>query len=84
MNTIKQTNKDMMGRVALVRCDDYEDTRVYDAVSRGLELLGGMERFVQMGENIPAAVIRWATVQTEGAFYFERVPPGTYRLKGKK
>ena len=34
-------------------------------------------------EETPAAVVRWAIVQTAGAFYFERVPPGAFRLKGK-
>ncbi len=30
------------------------------------------------------AVVLWAIVQTEGVFSFERIPLGTYRLKGKK
>lgn len=43
----------MSSRVALVRCDDYDPDRVYAAVGRGLELLGGAERFVSApGERI--------------------------------
>jgi len=38
--------------VAAVRCDTYEETRVHDAVMRGLQLLGGVERFVRSGERI--------------------------------
>ena len=38
--------------VALVRCDDYDEARVYDAVGLGLELLGGAGRFVTEGEGI--------------------------------
>jgi len=39
-------------RVALVRCDDYDASRVEDAVARGLSLLGGMGAFVRRGERI--------------------------------
>jgi len=39
-------------RVALVRCDDYDEARVYDAVGRGLALLGGVERFANARERI--------------------------------
>lgn len=38
--------------VALVRCDDYDEDRVYAAVSQGVSLLGGMERFIQKDEAI--------------------------------
>jgi uncharacterized protein (DUF362 family)/NAD-dependent dihydropyrimidine dehydrogenase PreA subunit len=39
-------------RVALVRCDDYDEERVYEAVSRGVTLLGGVSGFVRTGEKI--------------------------------
>ena len=42
----------MASTVALVRCDSYDEKRVYDAVGRAFELLGGAERFVELGESI--------------------------------
>jgi uncharacterized protein (DUF362 family)/ferredoxin len=39
-------------RVALVRCGDYEQATVDEAVGRGLELLGGLEPYVRTGEHI--------------------------------
>ena len=39
-------------RVALVRCPEYDPPTVYEAVGRGLALLGGAERFVRPGERI--------------------------------
>jgi len=39
-------------RVALVRCESYDLDRVREAVRRGLELLGGADRFAQAGERI--------------------------------
>ena len=39
-------------RVALVRCDGYDDAAVLEATSRGLALLGGPGRFVHSGEQI--------------------------------
>ncbi len=39
-------------KVALVACNTYEDGRVYEAVMRGLELLGGAASFVKQGERI--------------------------------
>jgi uncharacterized protein (DUF362 family)/NAD-dependent dihydropyrimidine dehydrogenase PreA subunit len=38
--------------VALVRCETYDKQTVYEAVGQGLELLGGVERFVRPGEKI--------------------------------
>jgi len=38
--------------VALVRCGDYDETGVFEAVEKGLALLGGIGRFVQAGERI--------------------------------
>ena len=40
------------GTVALVRCEDYDETRVFEAVGRGLALLGGAEQFVRAEERI--------------------------------
>lgn len=39
-------------RVALVRCGDYDQATVDEAVSRGFQLLGGLEPYVQPGEHI--------------------------------
>lgn len=41
-----------MHPLALVRCEDYDESRVYDAVEKGLSLLGGAERFITPGETI--------------------------------
>ena len=38
--------------VALVRCDTYDPDAVYAAMRRGVELLGGLDRFVRPGELI--------------------------------
>ncbi len=38
--------------VALVGCETYDPRLVYDALKRGVELLGGYERFVRHGERI--------------------------------
>jgi uncharacterized protein (DUF362 family)/Pyruvate/2-oxoacid:ferredoxin oxidoreductase delta subunit len=38
--------------VAVVRCETYEAEAVHAAVGRGLQLLGGAQRFVQPGEQI--------------------------------
>lgn len=42
----------LSSRVALVRCEDYDPARVSDALSRGLELLGGVAAFVRPGEPV--------------------------------
>ena len=39
-------------RVALVRCETYDRAAVYAALERGIELLGGVDRFVSPGERI--------------------------------
>ena len=39
-------------RVALVACDTYDDDEVYGAVRRGLDLIGGLSRYVKSGEKI--------------------------------
>ncbi len=51
MNTIPLEPEDQ-GRVALLRCDDYDEARVLDAVSQGVALLGGAQRFVRAGETL--------------------------------
>lgn len=38
--------------VALVRCGSYDGSEVFDAVGRGLTLLGGVEHFAAKGETI--------------------------------
>jgi len=39
-------------RVALVRCETYDEAGVYAAVKRGLDLLGGLQSFIKPGEKI--------------------------------
>ena len=39
-------------KIALVRCDIYEDDRVYKAVSDGINLLGGISQFARPAERI--------------------------------
>lgn len=39
-------------KVAIVRCESYDEALVYDAVKRGIDLLGGMEQFIRPGEKI--------------------------------
>ena len=38
--------------VALITCDTYDDEKVYEAVKKGLELIGGIAQFVKPGEKI--------------------------------
>jgi uncharacterized protein (DUF362 family) len=38
--------------VALVQCNDYDSTRVAGAISRQLDLLGGVEQFVKPGDRV--------------------------------
>lgn len=39
-------------KVALVRCPEYDDGLVYDAIRRGIELIGGISCFAKPGERI--------------------------------
>ncbi|MFA6508675.1 MAG: DUF362 domain-containing protein [Treponemataceae bacterium] len=39
-------------KVAIVRCDTYEENRVYEAVKRAVDLLGGIDSFAKKGERI--------------------------------
>lgn len=41
-----------ISRVALVRCNEYNDELVYNAVKKGIDLLGGIPNFVKSGEKI--------------------------------
>ena len=41
-----------MSTVALVRCDSYDETAVSAAVRRGIQLLGGPEKFARKNEKI--------------------------------
>ncbi|MGI6141389.1 MAG: DUF362 domain-containing protein [Caldicoprobacterales bacterium] len=41
-----------MERVSIVKCNDYKTQHVFDSVSRSIELLGGMNRFVQPGMKV--------------------------------
>lgn len=38
--------------VAIIRCEDYEQERVAQAIRRLISLLGGMERFVKPGQRV--------------------------------
>ncbi len=39
-------------KVALVACDSYDDAKVYDAMKKGLDLIGGINSIVKSGEKI--------------------------------
>lgn len=41
-----------MSRVVLVRCDSYDCAKVKEAVKKGVDLLGGVEKFAKRGEKI--------------------------------
>ena len=41
-----------MSKVAVIRCESYDVQEVTTAVQRGIDLLGGIEQFVQPGETI--------------------------------
>ncbi len=41
-----------MDKVSIIRCDNYQPQQVYDSVSRSIDLLGGMGRFVQPGMKV--------------------------------
>lgn len=49
---LEMPSSTMPPRVALVRCEDYKARRVWEAVGRGLDLLGGAKKFVRPGEQI--------------------------------
>ncbi len=39
-------------RVAVVRCGSYDEDQIFEAVSEGVRLLGGTERFAALGERV--------------------------------
>ena len=41
-----------MSKVALIFCDSYDTSQVNDAVKKGIDLLGGIQSFVQPGETV--------------------------------
>jgi uncharacterized protein (DUF362 family)/Pyruvate/2-oxoacid:ferredoxin oxidoreductase delta subunit len=41
-----------MARVAIIRCGNYDTSRVYDAVKRGLDLLGGISAYIRPGMKV--------------------------------
>lgn len=41
-----------MERVSIVKCGDYQPSRVYEAVTRSINLLGGMSQFIKPGMKV--------------------------------
>jgi uncharacterized protein (DUF362 family)/Pyruvate/2-oxoacid:ferredoxin oxidoreductase delta subunit len=41
-----------MSKVALIKCESYDGSDVHNAVQKGLDLLGGVSKFVKKGEKI--------------------------------
>ena len=39
-------------KVAILRCDTYDEEQVYEAVKKGVDLIGGISSFVSPGETI--------------------------------
>jgi uncharacterized protein (DUF362 family)/Pyruvate/2-oxoacid:ferredoxin oxidoreductase delta subunit len=39
-------------KVAVIRCDQYDEQQVFNAIKRGLDLIGGLSSFVRTGERI--------------------------------
>jgi len=39
-------------KVAIIRCNDYNQDNVYQALKRGIDLIGGLDKFVKKGEKI--------------------------------
>ncbi len=48
----RPTSQGSGSTVALIRCPSYDATTVERAMTRGVELLGGIERFVRAGETV--------------------------------
>ena len=42
----------MKSKVSIVRCVDYDQARVYEAVKKSIDLLGGIELFVKPGQKV--------------------------------
>jgi len=41
-----------MPKTAIIKCDSYEKEKVFQAMKKGLELLGGLEKFVKPDEKV--------------------------------
>jgi uncharacterized protein (DUF362 family)/NAD-dependent dihydropyrimidine dehydrogenase PreA subunit len=54
-------------KVAIVRCESYEEAKVYDAVKRGLELLGGIDLFIKQDDYVLLKVNNLAGAKPERA-----------------
>jgi uncharacterized protein (DUF362 family)/NAD-dependent dihydropyrimidine dehydrogenase PreA subunit len=54
-------------KVAIIRCESYDEEQVYKAVKKGIELIGGIELFVKKGENILLKVSNLAGEKPEEA-----------------
>jgi uncharacterized protein (DUF362 family)/NAD-dependent dihydropyrimidine dehydrogenase PreA subunit len=39
-------------RVAIINCETYSEDKVYQAVKKGIDLLGGVDKYIQDGEKI--------------------------------
>ena len=39
-------------KVAVIRCESYDDNQVQASLKRGIDLLGGISQFVKPGEKI--------------------------------
>lgn len=42
----------MTSSVSIVRCEDYKQERVHEAVRRAIDLLGGIQTFIKSGEKV--------------------------------
>lgn len=56
-----------LSKVAIVRCESYDEKTVYGAVKKGIELIGGIELFIRKGENILLKVNNLAGSKPEEA-----------------
>jgi uncharacterized protein (DUF362 family)/NAD-dependent dihydropyrimidine dehydrogenase PreA subunit len=54
-------------KVAIVRCESYDEKLVYNAVKKGIELIGGIDLFAKKGENILLKVNNLAGAKPEEA-----------------
>lgn len=44
--------EEIMTKVSIVRCENYEHKRVKSAISQSLELIGGLKKIVKPGDNV--------------------------------
>lgn len=44
--------RDMNSKVALIPCDNYDEEKVYEAVKKGFELLGGIDKYVKKEDRV--------------------------------